>query len=71
MSYNIISNIDILKNINFKNLQELNLRNNKISDLGALGNIKADKLEKLDLSGNNISDIIILENEIFKNLREL
>ena len=40
--------------MNFKELKELNLSDNKISDIKVLEKVKFEKLEKLDLSWNEI-----------------
>ena len=68
---NKISNLDILVNVNFKGLKELDLSYNNISDIGLLENLKLEKLEKLNLGRNNISNIYILESVNFKELKEL
>ena len=57
--------------IEFKELKELYLYNNKISDIKVLEKVKFDKLEILGLSENQISDINILEKVNFKELKEL
>ena len=57
LSWNKISDIKVLENVNFKVLKELNLSSNKISDIKVLEKVKFDKLEELDLYNNNISDI--------------
>ena len=62
---------EYLKRIEFKELKELNLFNNKISDIKVLEKVKFEKLEILDLSWNQISDINILEKVNFKELKEL
>ena len=51
---NLISEIKIFAEVNFKNLKELNLSSNKISSIKVLEKIKFDKLKILNLSGNNI-----------------
>ena len=68
---NKISNIDFLKNVNFKELKELNLYWNKISDIKVLEEVKFEKLKKLNLGRNKISNINILEKTKFKELKEL
>ena len=57
--------------IEFKELKELILNNNKISDIKALSKAKFEKLEILDLSQNMISNINIFENVNFKGLKQL
>ena len=51
---NQISDINILENVNFTELKELNLSYNNISEIKVLEKVKFNKLEKLDLSGNKI-----------------
>ena len=46
--------LEFLKNINFKELKELNLSGNKISDIKVLEKIDFKQLQTLDLSGNEI-----------------
>ena len=54
-SWNEISNnINILENVNVKELKELDLGNNNISEIKVLEKVKFEKLEKLDLGGNEI-----------------
>ena len=53
-SNKISNNINILKNVNFKELKELYLSENNISDISVLENVKFEKLEKLDLGWNKI-----------------
>ena len=53
--------------MNFKELKELNLRENNISDISVLENVKFEKLKKLYLYDNNIdrnkfASIIIISN---------
>ena len=71
LSYNEISDINILEKVKFKELKVLNLINNKISDIKVLENVNFKKLEKLKLNYNKISDIKILENVDFKELNKL
>ena len=63
--------IKYLVNLDFKELKELSLNNNKISDIKTLEKVKFDKLEILYLNSNEIPDINILEYVNFKNLKEL
>ena len=51
-----MSNIDILLNLDFKELKCLILAKNKISDIKVLEKIKLEKLEYLDLRENNKID---------------
>ena len=53
---NKISNIDILENVDFKELKVLVLCNNTISDIKVFEKVKFEKLEILDLEGNEIDD---------------
>ena len=57
--------LEILKNVNFKELKELDLFWNNISDILVLENVKFEKLEKLDLHWNKISNI----NSIISKLK--
>ena len=63
--------LEILKNVNFKELQKLDLRHNAISDIKVLENVNFKELQKLDLRVNKISDIKVLENVNFKELKIL
>ena len=54
---NEISNIDILENVNFKELKELYLHYNEISDIKILEKVKFEKLEDLYLDNNKIDQI--------------
>ena len=63
--------LEDLCKIDFKELKELILNNNKISDIKVLERAKYKKLEILDLSQNNISDINPLEKVNFKELKQL
>ena len=71
LSNNNISNIDISKYANSKELKVLNLSNNKISDLNFLKNVDFKELKELNLGTNNISDISVLENVNFEKLQKL
>ena len=48
--------------MNFKKLNKLDLKLNKISDINILGKVDFKELKELNLSGNKISDINILKN---------
>ena len=54
----ISNNINILENVNFKELKELDLSYNNISEIKVLEKVKFEKLEKLDLGSNKISNNI-------------
>ena len=61
MANNEIENLDILKNKNFNELRELNIKNNvKINNIDFLNNLKESI--NLDLSGLNIDIKIIMIN---------
>ena len=60
-----------LVEIIFKELEELDLSNNKISDINILEKANFKQLNKLNLSNNKISDINILEKANFKQLNKL
>ena len=51
---NNLSNIEVLENVNFKELKHLHLNHNKISDIKVLEKIKFEKLERLQFEGNNV-----------------
>ena len=57
--HKISNNINILENIKFKELKELDICLNYISDIKVLTKVK---FEKLVLGDNKISNINILEN---------
>ena len=57
--------------MDFKELKELNLRNNNITDINLLEQVKFEKLETLNLTKNQITDISVLEKVNFKELKEL
>ena len=63
--------LELLKNVNFKELEKLNLSSNKISDIKVLENVNFKELKELNLSYNKISDIKVLENVKFKELEVL
>ena len=63
---NEITDINVLENVNFKNLKILFLGFNKITDINVLEKVNFDKLEDLDLSVNNISDITVFDRVKFK-----
>ena len=63
--------LEYLKNIDFKELKELYLSENKISDIKALERVKYEKLETLDLNSNQISDINVVKKINCKELKVL
>ena len=73
LSNNIISNIDISKYANSKELKVLNLSNNEISNLNFLQNVNFKELTELNLGNNNISDIDInaLKSIKFEKLKKI
>ena len=72
LELNSISDIELLKNMKFKELKELELGYNRISDISALKKFNFKKLEILNLVGNQISDNIKgLENANFNKLKVL
>ena len=55
--------LEILKNVNFKELQKLDLSNNEISDIKVLENVNFKELQTLYLDGNPINyDSTFVEN---------
>ena len=64
---NNISSIDILENINFKELKELKLQYNIIDDIKVLEKVKFERLKELDLKGNAIDENKI--SSIFEMLK--
>ena len=46
----MISDIEVLENVNFKELKELYLQENKISDIGVLEKVKFEKIRKIKFS---------------------
>ena len=73
LSYKYLGNKgqEDLSKIEFKELKQLNLGDNKISDINALEKAKFEKLEILSLGNNGLSDINILEKVNFKELKKL
>ena len=55
-----------LAKIKFKELNKLDLSNNKISNLSVLEKVNFKELKELDLSYNKISDISVLEKVNFE-----
>ena len=60
-----MSDVNILENVNFKKVKELNLYDNKISDIKVLEKVKFEKLELLDLGENKL---FIIEEYIFSSI---
>ena len=56
LSFNEISNINILEKVNFKKLKELDLSENNISDINILEKIDFKELKVLDLGENKIKE---------------
>ena len=63
--------LQLLINVNFIELKQLYLSNNKISDIKELLKVKLEKLEILDLSVNEISNIDVLEKLNLIQLKKL
>ena len=68
---NNISEINILKNAKFEQLEILSLAYNKITDINVLEEVNFNKLRELYLQNNYISDIKILEKVKFEQLDTL
>ena len=62
--------LELLSEIEFKELIILDLSKNKISDINILQKFNLEKLEKLNLNFNQISDINILEKLKLEELKE-
>jgi len=72
LSYNNISNIEVLEKVKFNKLEILDIGVNKISNnINILENVIFKELKVLDLSENNISDIKVLEKVKFNKLEIL
>ena len=54
LSWNKISDINVLEKVKFENLQELSLNNNQISDIKVLEKVKFENLQLLYLDNNKI-----------------
>ena len=61
-----LDNIDLnlICEVPFDNLEELNLRNNNITDIKFIKNLKAKNLKKLDLSFNKLNNIEPIKNSL-------
>jgi len=68
---NLIADIRVLGNVNFKKLEILSLGNNSISDINILSKVNFPELRCLILKNNEISDISIFEKNKFENLEVL
>lgn len=62
--------LDLLCLLQFKRLEEINLRNNNISNINSLINIDSPELKKLDLSYNKIMKVNVFK-ELVKKLGKL
>ena len=69
LSYNKISDINILEKVKFKELKKLYLYYNNISDIKVLEKVKFEKLEELDLTENIID--LAENNLIISKLKPL
>ena len=63
--------LELLSQINFKNLKEINLSYNNITDIEPLKNMNLSNLQRLDLSNNKIQSIQALEEIYSPNLKDL
>ena len=71
MNQNEISDINVLDKVNFKELNELNLRSNKISDISLFEKVNFKELDGLDLKNNLINEndsILVNLSSKIKNL---
>ena len=59
--------LNLLSEVGFKNLKEINLSKNNISDIEPIKNFKTTKLQKIDLSSNKIKDVNALKPVLDKN----
>ena len=64
------SEFNLLSGLEFKNLEELYLANNKITNIEPIKSFKLLKLKIIDLSSNQISDILPLK-EMLDNNKEI
>ena len=71
LSYNNIRNIKGIERANFRNLETLDLSNNKLTDISYLVKTDFPKLKKLWLYNNNISDISPLKDIKYNDLEIL
>ena len=58
---NKITDIKILKRVQFNKFEKLNLRGNKISNINIFENINFKELKEIALSNKNIAEITVLE----------
>ena len=63
--------LQLLSQINFKNLKEINLSHNNITDIEPLKNMNLSNLQKLDLSNNKIHSIKVLREIYSPNLKDI
>ena len=59
--------LNLLSEVGFKNLKEINLSKNNISDIEPIKNFKTTHLQKIDLSSNKIKDINTLKTVLDNN----
>ena len=62
---------ELLTEIDFKELEELNLSENKNFDINILENVKSEKIKVLNLNLDEIKDINVLTKVKFRCLNEL
>ena len=69
LSNKIINNeeLNLISEITFKNVEEINLENNNITDISPIKNFNLKKLKKLNISFNKINDISPLKNILEKS----
>jgi len=60
------TDLNLISEIPFDKLEELNLRNNKFTDLKFLNNLKAKNLKTLDLSFNKLNGIQEIKDSLNK-----
>jgi len=70
LSYNNISNIEVMKQMVLENITSLYLNNNIIKNINPLENLCFPKLIHLDISKNFIDDRLQKNNDIIKNFKK-
>ena len=65
MSWNNILDLSVLEKVNFRELEVLDLVNNKISNVNAIENANFKRLNYLDISYNSIN---LVENSPILNI---
>ena len=59
--------LNLMCQVGFENLKEINLSNNNISDIAPIKNLTTTQLQKVDLSSNKIQNINVLETVLENN----